>query len=151
MWGNKKKLYYLRSVFIFFFQVLEDADMNNILNYDSYLSDYGPKNFRGAGTTFKFSKKNERETITARGPLTESLTLLVSNQYTINILEACNSTNLVVALLNPGKGSFEGFLFNYVTNDVSSETSCMFASVCRCSIRVVTCMKVVRLVKLDSY
>ena len=90
MWGNKKKLNYLRSVFIFFFQVLEDADMNNILNYDSYLSDYGPKNFKGAGTTFKFSKKNERETITARGPLTESLTLLVSNQYTINILEACN-------------------------------------------------------------
>ncbi|KAM7430783.1 disintegrin and metalloproteinaseith thrombospondin motifs protein [Porites harrisoni] len=56
--------------------MLEDADMNNILNYDSYLSDYGPKNFRGAGTTFKFSKKHERETITARGPLTESLTLL---------------------------------------------------------------------------
>ena len=83
--------------------------MNNILNYDSYLSDYGPKNFRGAGTTFKFSKKNERETITARGPLTESLTLLVSNQYTINILEACNSTNLVVALLIQEKGHLKAF------------------------------------------
>ena len=59
--------------------MLEDAGMNNILNYDSYLADYGPKNFRGAGTTFKFNKKDERETITARGPLTESLTLLVSN------------------------------------------------------------------------
>ena len=85
VWGNKNKLVYSRSVFSFFFQVLEDAGMNNILNYDSYLADYGPKNFRRAGTTFKFNKKNERETITAPGPLTESLTLLVSNQYNIHI------------------------------------------------------------------
>ena len=52
--------------------------MNNVLNYDSYLADYGPVNFRGAGTTFRFTKQNQKEIITARGPLRKSLTLLVS-------------------------------------------------------------------------
>ena len=53
--------------------------MNNILGYDSYgYKNYGPAQFQGAGTTFKFTKQNSKETITALGPLTKSLTLLVS-------------------------------------------------------------------------
>lgn len=59
--------------------MLEDDNMNNILSYDSYgPADYGPKKFPGAGTTFTLTKQNQKETITARGPLTKSLALLVS-------------------------------------------------------------------------
>ena len=60
------------------FSVLEDSDYNNVLNYDTYLANYGPKKFTLDGNTFVFKKRNEKETITANGPLTKNFELLVS-------------------------------------------------------------------------
>lgn len=62
----------------YFFSVLEDTDYNYIIDYDTYLADFGPKSFKGAGTTFVFKKQNQKESITARGPLKKSVTLMVS-------------------------------------------------------------------------
>ena len=56
--------------------VLEDADYNYIINSLGVQR----KEFIGAGTTFLFTKQNQKETITAQGPLKESVTLLVSTK-----------------------------------------------------------------------
>lgn len=62
----------------YLFTVLEDADYNYIIDYDTYSADFGPKRFKGAGTSFLFKKQNQKETITAQGPLKKSVTLMVS-------------------------------------------------------------------------
>ena len=56
--------------------VLEDADYNYIMNYDNAER----KKVKGAGTTFLFTNQNQKERITAQGPLTKSVTLWVSTK-----------------------------------------------------------------------
>ena len=58
--------------------VLEDADYNPVLDYDSYLANFGPKTFTADGNKFKFRKRNQKELVEAKGPLTKSFALLVS-------------------------------------------------------------------------
>lgn len=68
----------------YLFSVLEDEDYNFVLDYDTYRADFGPKRFKGAGTTFLFKKRNQKETITAPGPLKKSLTLMVSTNLELS-------------------------------------------------------------------
>ncbi|XP_068740000.1 A disintegrin and metalloproteinase with thrombospondin motifs 6-like [Montipora capricornis] len=55
---------------------LVDDEWNSIINYDTYKAKYGPKRFKGAGTSFWFRKRNNKEIIKSRGPLKERLELL---------------------------------------------------------------------------
>ena len=76
---NFEQLHYaneLRLIIFDLVSVLEDADYNYIINYN----DDERKEIKGAGTTFLFTKQNQKETITSQGPLKKSVTLMVSTK-----------------------------------------------------------------------
>ncbi|XP_067058083.1 A disintegrin and metalloproteinase with thrombospondin motifs 6-like [Acropora muricata] len=57
--------------------VLEDDYWNTVIDYDAYFNtNYGPKEFRAAGTSFSFTRRNNRERITSPGPTNKRLILL---------------------------------------------------------------------------
>ena len=92
----------------FLLSVLEDMDYYNVFEYDTYKRNYGPKIFKGAGTTFLFKKRNNKETITAPGPLNEKLQLVVSihdNASTFVVKEREIHSFAFVLRCGEGKGN----------------------------------------------
>lgn len=60
--------------------MLEDSDFNTVPNYEAQeAATYGTTVYSLGGTTFSFEKQNQQERFVGVGPLTKSLTLLVSS------------------------------------------------------------------------
>jgi len=72
--GFFSKVYII--LFYFWLAALETVNNKAIVNMDYYTSDYN-EDLSAANTTFKYRTRNNEETITAKGPLSEAIRLKV--------------------------------------------------------------------------